>query len=52
VTGAVKLACRAAQALHTAGEAREYRKIAATAKRIRRKNILAAFKDKLSYKTL
>jgi hypothetical protein len=51
-TGPVKLAWRATQVLHTAGEAKKRRKFAAGAKRITQKCILAAFNDKLSLKAL
>jgi hypothetical protein len=51
-TGPVKLAWQAMQVLHNAGEASKRLEIAADAQRIRRKNILAAFNDKLSFKTL
>jgi hypothetical protein len=48
----LKLAWRAAQVLHAAGEAKEHWKIAPGAKRITRKSILAAFNDKLSFNVL
>jgi hypothetical protein len=51
-TGPVNLACRAMQVLHNAAEASKRLEIAADAQRIRQKNILAAFNDKFSYKTL
>jgi hypothetical protein len=52
VAGPVRLAYRATQVLHAAGEAKERRKIAAGARRIRRKSILAALDDKFSFKVL
>jgi hypothetical protein len=51
-TGPLKLAWRAAQVLHAAGEAKEHWKIAPGGKRITRKSILAAFNDKLSFNVL
>jgi hypothetical protein len=51
-TGPVKLAWRATQVLHTAGEAKKRREFPAGAKRITQKCILAAFNDKFSFNVL